>query len=205
MKLIIVEGPDNTGKSTVVNHLYDLLTEIGGISPTHVKVIHCVKPDGKTNEEKIKYIDEYNQDLIDNLIDASEIDTYDYIILDRSWYSEYVYGQIYRGRTEEECADIITDYQRIMSLQYKNYGDNVWLVMLNADNPDFLVKHEDGKSLSMNTENPRDFMKKEIDMFNDLYDNLVTCNKVRVNVNNKDNTDFKSFDEVYKEVAYGLF
>ena len=92
-----------------------------------------------------------------------------------------------------------------MSLQYKNYGDNVWLVMLNADNPDFLVKHEDGKSLSMNTENPRDFMKKEIDMFNDLYDNLVTCNKVRVNVNNKDNTDFKSFDEVYKEVAYGLF
>lgn len=204
MKLIIIEGPDNTGKSTVVKRLYTLLTEFGNVNPTHILTIHNVRPEGKTIKQQIKNIDEYNENLIDNLIDASYTNAYDYIIIDRAWLSEYVYGQLYRNRTKENSTKVLLEHERTLSLRFKDFTDNVWLVMLNSDNAEFLLKHEDGNSLSMNTEEPIDMMEKEIQYFNDAFD-LAICNKTKVIVNNDEGTDFKSFDDVINEICKGLF
>lgn len=204
MKLIIVEGPDNTGKSTVVKRIYNLLTEFGNVAPTHILTIHNISPSGNTIKEKIKNIDAYNENMVDNLIDAAEIESYEYVILDRSWYSEYVYGQLYRNRTADAAKKMVLNLDRTLSLQYKDYTENVWLVMLNSDNPNFLLNHEDGNSLSVATEKPLEMMEQEIALFNDVYD-IALCNKVKVIVNNNDSSDFKTFDEVMDEVTEGLF
>lgn len=204
MKLIIVEGPDNTGKSTVVDRLYNLLTEFGHIAPTHILKIHNSGPEGKTLKEKIKNIDAYNEKMIEDLIAASYTDAYEVVILDRAWLSEYVYGQIYRNRSAETSKKVALEHERTLSLRYKDFNENVWLVLLNSDNPEFLLKHEDGKSLSMNTETPIQMMENEIIYFNNAYD-LALCNKVHVVVNDETGSEFKTFDEVMKEVCNGLF
>ena len=73
--IIIIEGPDGSGKTTLANQLS---------KQTGYKIIHRTQP--KTEEEKAIMMDEYLQ-----TIRAGKN-----MIFDRCWYSEMVYGPVMR-------------------------------------------------------------------------------------------------------------
>lgn len=73
--IIILEGPDGSGKTTLANKLQ---------KQTGYMLLHRSQP--KTEEEKARMMDEYMQ-----VIKAGKN-----CIMDRCWYSEMVYGPVMR-------------------------------------------------------------------------------------------------------------
>lgn len=76
--IIILEGPDGSGKTTLANQLS---------RQTGYPIVHRVKPE--TEEEKQQMLDEY----------VKAIRTNKNIIFDRCWYSEMAYGPVMRDKT----------------------------------------------------------------------------------------------------------
>lgn len=185
--VIIIDGMDNTGKSTIINKLYNLFDNTENTCFT----IHFDNP---LTEAKLqgKNIEEFTKDQIEtitkyyysNMLD--KIDNLEYIkriyLLDRSWLSEYVYGPMYRNRDEN---DVIND---IMSYEYRllsQFGyDNIYMFLLTSNNIPFLQQQEDGKSLSkVDGIKLKDEYKKFKEIFDmslikhkfkyDIYDNVT--------------------------------
>lgn len=73
---IIIEGPDGAGKTTLAKQLAKQL---------NLQIVHFVAPTDNTSQFEM---------YRDFLIDARNI------ILDRAWYSDMVYGPIFRGKAE---------------------------------------------------------------------------------------------------------
>lgn len=147
-KLIIVDGMDNTGKSTLIARLTKVLESLGNTTIT----IHSQKPPKDiAPEDTSAYQHKYYLDLINMLATLKSERKYDYIILDRGWISEYVYGPLYRNRGKQEIVEdnIVLD-KKILSLF--NIPSDVYLIML-LGSTKFLLSREDGKSLSDNDEN----------------------------------------------------
>ena len=147
-KLIIVDGMDNTGKSTLIARLTKVLESLGNTTIT----IHSQKPPKDiAPEDTAAYQHKYYLDLINMLATLKSERKYDYIILDRGWISEYVYGPLYRNRGKQEIVEdnIVLD-KKVLSLF--NIPSDVYLIML-LGSTKFLLSREDGKSLSDNDEN----------------------------------------------------
>lgn len=147
-KLIIVDGMDNTGKSTLIARLTKVLESLGNTTIT----IHSQKPPKDiAPEDTSAYQHKYYLDLINMLTTLKSERKYDYIILDRGWISEYVYGPLYRNRGKQEIVEdnIVLD-KKVLSLF--NIPSDVYLIML-LGSTKFLLSREDGKSLSDNDEN----------------------------------------------------
>ena len=147
-KLIIVDGMDNTGKSTLIARLTKVLESLGNTTIT----IHSQKPPKDiAPEDTSEYQHKYYLDLINMLATLKSERKYDYIILDRGWISEYVYGPLYRNRGKQEIVEdnIVLD-KKVLSLF--NIPSDVYLIML-LGSTKFLLSREDGKSLSDNDEN----------------------------------------------------
>lgn len=147
-KLIIVDGMDNTGKSTLIARLTKVLESLGNTTIT----IHSQKPPKDiAPEDTSAYQHKYYLDLINMLATLKSERKYDYIILDRGWISEYVYGPLYRNRSKQEIVEdnIVLD-KKVLSLF--NIPSDVYLIML-LGSTKFLLSREDGKSLSDNDEN----------------------------------------------------
>lgn len=81
--IIIVEGPDGAGKTTIIKQLMESLP--GSLYR------HFSNP--KTKEEADNYWKVYAEAV-------SSADPTKVHIFDRSWYSDVVYGPIFRGRLE---------------------------------------------------------------------------------------------------------
>ena len=146
-KLIIVDGMDNTGKSTLIARLTKVLESLGNTTIT----IHSQKPPKDiAPEDTSAYQHKYYLDLINMLATLKSERKYDYIILDRGWISEYVYGPLYRNRDKQEIVEdnIVLD-KKVLSLF--NIPSDVYLIML-LGSTKFLLSREDGKSLSDNDE-----------------------------------------------------
>ena len=146
-KLIIVDGMDNTGKSTLIARLTKVLESLGNTTI----IIHSQKPPKDiAPEDTSAYQHKYYLDLINMLATLKSERKYDYIILDRGWISEYVYGPLYRNRGKQEIVEdnIVLD-KKVLSLF--NIPSDVYLIML-LGSTKFLLSREDGKSLSDNDE-----------------------------------------------------
>jgi thymidylate kinase len=187
MKVIIVEGLDNTGKSTDIKFLQDYLSNNG----LHCAIIHCNKPPKEVIDLDSYMHNEYMQ-LVDTIISYSNENIYDTVIIDRCWYSEYVYGHIYRGRTFDKLSKTVIEAENRL-LETIGY-DNVTLFLLNVDNPAFSVKHEDGLSLS-----DADITKieEEQKLFSDVFV-LSKLKKHEVIVNN--DLEFKEKNVIFNEI-----
>lgn len=81
--IIIVEGPDGAGKTTIIKQLME--------SHPGSSYRHFSNP--KTEEEANNYWKVYAEAI--SLADPAKVH-----IFDRSWYSDVVYGPIFRGRLE---------------------------------------------------------------------------------------------------------
>lgn len=130
-KCIIVEGVDRAGKDSVLSAIIKTL-------PKQPHIIHCVGIKRNTPEESI--IDSklyYSQmfDIIKYCLNMLNVD----VILNRSHIGDYVYPQLYRGCTEEQCSYIYN----LESLPI----EQVQGIYVTA-NPDVLLSREDGLSQS---------------------------------------------------------
>ena len=173
-KLIIIEGMDNTGKSTLISRLENVLTNS---EHAVVKTIHLTKPPKDIPEEEIEtYMNEYYDDIISQLTNSHFYTLYDYIILDRGYLSEYVYGPLYRNRNELNITEKNLIYEKEL---IKHYKDNIILILLNSTSNKFLINNDDDNSLSKIDEN---LLNKERTRFFDAYDFSLINNKKIYNV-----------------------
>lgn len=200
--LIILEGMDNTGKTTLIE-MYKRI--VSGLNPDiKVQVIHMEKPPQDATESEIsdnEFLDtsskiNVNYDkanefqhnaymkLPSKLVEIIQMNEPPHvIILDRAWLSEYVYGYLYRNRNQR---DIIID-NLIIEKQIMNIfgSENVFLVYLYPSNLNFIRKKEDGKSLAvlkakklwpLDKDTQKSFIERkqreELDRFNDAFNKM---------------------------------
>jgi len=160
--LIIFEGPDNVGKTTQIELLRNYFAKKG-------KPFIITKSSNYKNvtpeEHKKLCIKEYK--TIFNL--GKTID----IIADRLHGGEYVYGPIYRG------------YDGNYVFNFENHKS--FLIVL-IDNPENLIKRDDGLSFST------DYNKKklEIEKFKEFYEKSFIENKILINI------EGRSINEVFE-------
>lgn len=76
--IIILEGPDGAGKTTLANYLRDKFGYM---------IVHRSKPE--TLEDKLRMYEQYRNSILKG----------DNLIWDRCWYSEMVYGPVMRDQS----------------------------------------------------------------------------------------------------------
>ena len=109
--IFIIDGADGSGKTTLAKRLSDI---------TGYKYFHFSYP--KTIEEKLNMVQNYRE-FIKNNPNA---------ILDRSWYSEMVYGPVMRGPSYVSHRDM-----QDLELLLAKYGG---LIIYCTDKPEVLWK-----------------------------------------------------------------
>ena len=192
-KLIIVDGMDNTGKSTLIARLTKVLESLGNTTIT----IHSQKPPKDiAPEDTSAYQHKYYLDLINMLTTLKSERKYDYIILDRGWISEYVYGPLYRNRSKQEIVEdnIVLD-KKVLSLF--NIPSDVYLIML-LGSTKFLLSREDGKSLSDNDDNLIELERTE---FEKGYDYSLIDKKIYYEVDS-DNEYIEILPDVCRNILF---
>lgn len=194
MKLIIIEGPDNTGKS----YLADSLKEFYKTKNKTVEYIHFIAPVSNNLKEAAKLEHEFSLSVAKDIYDKAVNNTVDYIILDRSWYSEFVYGFMYRHRTQSDCLYNIRKVEDII-INALEPEDSCYVYL--TASPEFLINHEDGKSLS-NAE--LDIIKKEIKLFDTVTQNVMLGKILTINVEGKDN-QYKNINDIITEIENNLY
>lgn len=178
MNLLIIEGTDNIGKDTLKNQLIDLFDE--------VTVIHCSSPKQKcftSYEQDSKFLN-YAHNIANGVYNHS-----DCIIMNRSHYGEYVYGQIYRNRSPHSISNMINKVDDIL-LGCPDL--NIKYIQLLSSSIELRKKNDDGKSLYYNDQQ----MELENKLFLDIY-NSSKFNKKLIYVNN--HTSFRPIKEIYNE------
>ena len=183
MKVIIIDGPDNTGKNMVI---HDLLEHYDS-----VKIIHCHKTENSANDPlgEMRNVYFYHAD---NLGDDMKHGATDVVVFNRYYIGEWVYGQMYRNEPPIEIWSLIQEIEhRLMT----NIGrDNIYYIQLLSSSPELLKKNEDGKSLS-NGELSK--ISKELSMFKEAYD-FSRLNKKLIYIN--DGYRFRPNHDIIEEV-----
>ena len=138
MKIIILEGVDNLGKSTVARALADFYAKEG----YGVVSIHCVaKTDFDWLARDICEMESNEYRSVENGSFKNET----LLILDRSWKDEYVYGPIYRRKTKGEMIRRIHDIVVPIRKKPVDWRANIYEILLESD-PDFAIGNDDDKS-----------------------------------------------------------
>lgn len=170
MSLIIVEGPDNVGKTTQIRNISKLLNDNNIINHTlHYSNLQSDILNGNEIRKNSKI-------MYDNMINISN-STSDFFISDRFHLGEYVYGKIYRNY---DNPTNIFDIEKLT--------DNILLIVL-IDSAENLISRDDNKSFSIN----KNIKNKEIELFIESY-NLSKFKKILINIENK------NIDSVWSEI-----
>jgi thymidylate kinase len=170
MKVYIIEGPDNTGKSTLCEGIKKYYLK-NGVTEANINTLHFSTPEGVNNEEKAANADKEYKNTAKYIV--SNKDRYDVLILDRSWYGEYVYGQIYRNRTSDNVAQMIRGVEDILINNLDS--EDIKLVITSSDDIEFVINHEDGKSLS---KVDKDLLTDEFQKFDEILDNVTGLSNI---------------------------
>jgi len=198
MKVIIFEGLDNTGKSTQIQLLTDYYKSTG----CTVCVKHfSMPPKELSNKEKVEYQNNEYINYVKELIRYNNEKLYDYVFIDRCWYSEYVYSQIYRDRNELELLfNIFMFEESLMNYLGKH---NVKLFMFRPINPEFSVMYEDGHSIS---EGDIDKISAERKLFDRIYKQSEIHDKQVITVNDFFKPElFRSKDNIFDEIKTTVY
>ena len=173
MKLIIIEGPDNCGKNTLINKISENFLTVTNI--------HYTKPENKYIQNTV--FRGYAYAIVNKVYDT------DAVILNRSHYGEFVYGCLYRGISDKDALDIISEIDDI----YLKNNIDVYYIQLLSTSDKLLLKNDDNKSLSKgNIES----IAAEQRRFRTVFDSSK-LNRTLILVN--DGEKFKSPDDIYNE------
>lgn len=179
-KVIIIEGPDNCGKDTLIDKLkleFDNPVIIhAGVTPKNCNLFNY-----------------YYKGIIHDTLDAFYDSTHDAIIHNRSMYGEFVYGPKYRGNMPSDVAEMI---YKLEAGQLRTFilSNELYFILLTSNNVDLLVNNDDGKSISNKAADIQD----EITSFDTIFNLSQIENKKRVYVNN--GNVFRDRDDIYNEV-----
>jgi thymidylate kinase len=139
--IIILEGPDGGGKSSLAKRI-------------EAQTGYCILPRDKpkTEEEKLKMYEDYG-----NLILG-----HNNVILDRSWYSEMVYGPIMRD-------EIIMSKEQMYGLEELIVENGGGLIIHCSASTELLWKRcqERGEDYITNIETLRDIRTRYISLLRD--------------------------------------
>jgi thymidylate kinase len=218
MKVLLLEGLDNVGKSSIASELmlrfkdkYNILFMHSrspmqeNVDPlTYQSVEFYMKADTAAHmaiyeECKDTYIPENNKHPLSETL----------CIFDRSWLDEYVYGQIYREEPLWEILLMITNcFEALMQPGVMLEKMQVAIVYLDST-PEFSIYKDDGRSFTSDIENytkKLDIVKREYALFNEVCNyckenNL--CDTVKVNVQASD-TEYKPIGNIVGEIETEL-
>lgn len=165
---IIIEGPDNVGKSTLINNLKNYYNNLT------LQSLHFSNVKQETSEDTIKYNTKLYTEMFETLAFISTSD-YSGAICDRSHLGELVYGKMYRGYTGNYVLDIEKQFENY------NFFDDLFLITL-VDAPERLIQRDDGLSISIDPENKR----KEINLFRSASVVSNIKNKLIIDISDKD-------------------
>lgn len=189
MKLIILEGGDRLGKSTLIKGLCE------HFNYDNVTIRHFGKPPkGLLPEEILKFqFKAFRKEM--NLfyrIYTRSIDTYTYypeiMIWNRSHLGEYVYSQMFRGGKPETLKRMLLEYERGF------ISHNVYLITLTASPEFFHSRESDGHELSKTLEQKT----KELELFKEAHEFSIIRPKLLLKVDN--NGQFRTKEDILNEV-----
>ena len=182
MKLIIIEGTDNTGKDTLISKILEKY-------PT-ATIIHCGKPLTKkySSEEQDELFKLYANNIVNKKYDNTHV-----IIMNRSHIGEYVYGVLYRNRSKDEVEEMIFNVNDILS--YKKDLEIKYIQLL-SKSESLLKNNEDGKSLSNGNATK---ILKEAEQFEEIFNliNIPDNEKKLIYVNDGDK--FRNREDIFNE------
>lgn len=144
---IIIEGPDNVGKTTLIQNLKNHYNNFT-LHSVHYSNVRQSSP-----EKTVEYSTKLYTEMFQMMFETSRYDKSG-LIFDRSHLGEMVYGPIYREYTGEYVLDIERQFTHIHPV-----WDNLYLITL-VDEPENLIKRDDGLSFST------DLNKKKIELGN---------------------------------------
>ena len=142
MKVVIIEGLDNTGKTTLIQGLMQEYGDVYYMHATKPQIkdpIECALAQTKSFQGMVESI----RNMKDKLSNPPSL-----VILDRSWVGEYVYGCLYRGNGDSYVKKMIHEcYRELDSIGSALFPFNYTTILLEAT-PEFCAKNDDGQSIS---------------------------------------------------------
>lgn len=189
MKLIILEGGDRLGKSTLIKGLCEHLNY------DNVAIRHFGKPPKNMMPKEVlnfQFKAFHKEMLLFRYIYLNlSMDEYTYypetMIWNRGHLGEFVYSQMFRSGDPEILKEKLINYERAFLNQ------RVYLITLTA-NAEFFFSKEDGQSFSNKLEDK----KRELELFKEAHDFSTLSNKLLLKVDN--NGEFRSKEEILNEV-----
>jgi thymidylate kinase len=162
-KYIIIEGTDNTGKSTQAEYLIKNLSHM---------IFHKVHYSSLPFKEDKKKNQEYSLRMYNDMFRMmTELkDSNINVIFDRSHLGESVYSPLYRGYS----GDYVFNLEKEYAEKLKN---NLYLITL-VNDPNIIMSRDDGKSFYENEEG----IKAEVDGFQRAHRMSHIKNKLLINV-----------------------
>lgn len=131
--IVLVEGLDRVGKSTVVDFLRSR------IKTPNISVRHEGKP--PKGVDAFAWSVSHYQYFFDNLYELPEDDV---VIYDRSHIGEYCYGNLYRGYNPDFIWGMEADF--LAKLNYNQINHDVYLIVL-VDSAKNILSRTDGLSI----------------------------------------------------------
>lgn len=194
MVLIIFEGVDNLGKSTIINKLTEMYKQERDIMYMHFK-----NPP-KDIENPLAYQEQtFSQAMakcsyLSNTEHILQNTNKNIVFFDRSHFGEYVYGPIYRNENPEDIIKTLKKVHNTHSLF------NIIIVHLEAS-PEFVISHDDNKSFTSdyNEEERLATVKREIASFNECFDKIQPANYIKINVEGSNN-NYRNIDDIISEI-----
>jgi thymidylate kinase len=174
-----MEGLDNCGKTTQIRKLLKYFID----KPTFVIHFSGIQ-DISAQKSKNYSIKLYNEMF---LLMKNAYQDQRSLIFDRSHIGEYVYAPMYRNYPGDFIFDIENIYENDL------FFNNIYLFTM-IDDPENIIKREDGKSFSIELENKQ----KEIDLFVEATNRSNIKHKKIINIAGK------SIDDVHKQVLRAL-
>lgn len=188
MKTVIIEGTDNVGKDTIINRLQkDFKKNV---------VIHCEKPKATDPlEQSLEQENTFAKLLGENIYYNNMLrNNQDFLFIhNRSWYGEYVYGCMYRKNDPSFVKKMIANLEALLTHNIDD--EDVVFITLLSSNMDFLVRNDDGLSLS---DAKIELIEEETKRFKEIYKYSSIKNKHIVYVNN--GSEFRDRDDIYNEI-----
>jgi thymidylate kinase len=158
---VIVEGPDRVGKDTLIQGIKNYFTNLT-FHELHYSAV------------KAQDVKEYSKKMYTEFFEILEMFNNKNMscIANRSHIGEAVYGPIYRKYSGDYIFDIEKEFKS------KDFFNKLNLIVL-VDNPENLIKRDDGLSFST----PLEKKETEIQHFKDAFIKSNIENKILININ----------------------
>jgi len=163
---VIVEGPDNVGKTTLINNIKNNFNDV------IFQTMHFSNVKQQSSEDVVEYSKKLYSDMF-YVMSCMQGIVAGGVICDRSHLGEMVYGPIYRGYTGEYVLSIEDTYAN------SKFFENLILITC-YDDPENLIERDDGLSFSLDLETK----KTEISNFLNAHEQSNIKHKLLLNIKN---------------------